>query len=264
MTDAIALRSVQKAYRGRAALAGLDLRVAPGTIHGFVGPNGAGKSTALRILVGIVQRDAGEVRVLGLDPAAHALAIRRRTSYLPGETAVYGHLTGAEFLRFAFSFYPRRDETLRAELEEAFALPLVRKVRTYSAGMKQKLALLATLVPEVDLYVLDEPDRALDASTRVFLRAVLRRLQARGSTLLLSSHHLAEVEALTATTTFVIAGRTVPPDRVAAARSALRRVVRLRLRTPEVALPAGVVEQTREPDGTMRVTVAGDALAWLR
>jgi ABC-2 type transport system ATP-binding protein len=264
VNDAIVLRGVQKAFAGRPALARLDLSVPAGAVHGFVGPNGAGKTTGLRILVGLLRRDAGEARVLGLDPSRQSLAIRRRTCYLPGETNVYSHLTGAEYLEFAASFYPRHDAGLRDELLQGFDLPLPRKVRTYSAGMKQKLALVATLVPDVELYVLDEPDRALDASTRLFLRDVLRRLNRRGRTLLLSSHHLAEVEALTDQLTFLIAGDTVAPERVAAARSALRQVVRLRLRDPRAPLPAGVRERRDEPDGSIRLTVTGDAVAWLR
>lgn len=263
MTDAIALRSVRKSFGAKAALARLDLAVPQGAIHGFVGPNGAGKSTGLRILVGLLQRDAGEAQVLGLDPARAALAIRRRACYLPGETNVYSHLTGDEFLQFALSFYPRQHADLRAEMLSAWELPLAHKVRTYSAGMKQKLALLATLLPDVELYVLDEPDRALDATARLYLRDVLRRLNQRGKTLLLSSHHLAEVEALAAALTFVIEGCTVPAGRVEAARAALRHVVRLRLRDRCSVLPAGVREQTLEPDGALRLTIDGDALQWL-
>ncbi len=263
MTDAIALRAVRKNFGDKVALLQLDLAVPVGAIHGFVGPNGAGKSTGLRILVGLLRRDAGEASVLGLDPNQHALAIRRRTCYLPGETNVYSHLTGDEFLQFALSFYPRQHADLRRELLATWELPLSRKVRTYSAGMKQKLALLATLLPDVELYVLDEPDRALDATARMYLRDVLRRLNQRGKTLLLSSHHLAEVEALASALTFVIDGSTVPSARVDHARAELRHVVRLRPRQQDPPLPDGVRQQTLEPDGTLRLTIDGDALLWL-
>ncbi len=262
--SAIALRGVRKTFGKRVALAELDLQVATGTIHGFVGPNGAGKSTALRLLVGLLRADAGSVQVLGLDPARHGLAVRRRACYLPGETSVYGHLTGGDFLTFALSFYPRLDAALQRDLAEAWPLPLQQKVRTYSAGMKQKLALMACLVPDVELYVLDEPDRALDANARLFLREVLRRPHADGKTLLLSSHHLSEVEALTRELTFVVEGRRIARERVDAARHALRRVLRLRLREPELRLPPGVVEQRLESDGTLRLELSTEPLAWLQ
>lgn len=263
MSAVIALHGVRKRFGTRDALTDLELVVPAGSICGFVGPNGAGKSTGLRILVGLLRRDAGQAQVLGLDPARDALAIRRRTCYLPGETNVYHHLTGQEFLTFALSFYPREVPGLREELLSVWELPLARRVRTYSAGMKQKLALLATLLPDVELYVLDEPDRALDATARLFLRDVLRGLNARGKTILLSSHHLAEVEALATSSTFLVAGATVPAARVEAARAALRQVVRLRLHQ-HTELPDGVVERRTEPDGTLRVVVQGDAFAWLQ
>ncbi|MEZ5965711.1 MAG: ABC transporter ATP-binding protein [Planctomycetota bacterium] len=263
MTAAILLEGVQKAFAGKTALSRLDLHVPRGAMAGFVGPNGAGKSTGLRILVGLLRRDGGRAEVLGLDPDRAALAIRRRTCYLPGETNVYHHLTGAEFLEFALSFYPRRLDDVADELTATWELPLARKVRTYSAGMKQKLALMATLLPDVDLYILDEPDRALDATARLFLREVLHRLNLRGKTILLSSHHLAEVEALTSQLTFVIGGASVPGDRIEAARAALRHVVRIRLRRSDASLPAGVRTRSVEADGTLRLEVEGDAFSWL-
>src|SRR5690606_21191538 len=162
----IELTSVQKSYEHRAVLHDIHLAVPKGQLLGLVGPNGAGKSTLLRLLVGLVQRSAGKVQVAGHDPALDSLAIRRRCCYLPGETGVYQQMTGAGFLKFALGFYPEQSLDLKERLLTEFALPLNKRVRSYSAGMKQKLALVAALVPDVDLYLLDEPDRALDASVR--------------------------------------------------------------------------------------------------
>ncbi len=263
MSTALELRSVRKAFRGKPALRAADLCVETGTIHGFVGPNGAGKTTCLRLLVGLLQRDDGDLAVFGLDPRTHALAIRRRCAYLPGETSLYPYLTGGEFLDFALSFYPSHDAGTRRAMQAAWPLPLERKVRTYSAGMKQKLALLATLVPDVELYVLDEPDRALDATARLFLRDRLRELQARGKTILLSSHHLADVEALASKLTFLMDGSTVPAARVETARARLREELRIRVRQDTV-LPDGTCEVVPDHDGTLRIKTAGDPLAWVQ
>jgi ABC-2 type transport system ATP-binding protein len=257
----IEARGVAKAFGERRALAGFDLELGPAEIVGFVGPNGAGKSTFLRILLGLVPRDAGAVAVLGLDPARDDLAIRRRVAYLPGETSVYSFMTGTEFLRFALGFHPRTQELPRAAAE-LFELPLDRKIRQYSAGMKQKLALLATLRPDVELYVLDEPDRALDATARLQLRELLGWLRGRGKSVLLSSHHLAEVDALGNRCVFLFDGRRVADDRLAQARETLRREVRLRL-CRELALPDGTRSVDREPDGSLRIMVEGDPLQWL-
>jgi ABC-2 type transport system ATP-binding protein len=260
---AIELRGLRKAFGDKQVLRGCELAVGRGELLGLVGPNGAGKSTLLRTLLGLVRRDAGDVHVLGLDPARDALAIRERTLYLPGETGVYLQMTGQQFLAFALGFYPRHDEARRARLLDAFALPLQRRVRTYSAGMKQKLALVATLVPDVDLYVLDEPDRALDASVRFVLRDVLLGMKRVGKTIVLSSHHLGEVEALADRLEFLLDGAFVPPARLLAARAQLRLRPRVRLR-PGAALPAGAREVQREPDGTLVIETVGDPMQWLR
>jgi ABC-2 type transport system ATP-binding protein len=261
--NAIEVGGLRKCYGERTILHGIDFRVGRGELVGLVGPNGAGKSTLLRSLVGLVRRDAGAMQVLGHDPATASLAIRRAASYLPGETGIWQQMTGAEFLRFALGFYPRHRAALHVQLETAFALPLQRPVRSYSAGMKQKLALLATLVPDVDLYLLDEPDRALDASVRFVLRDVLLGLRAAGKTIVLSSHHLAEVETLADRLEFLFDGRFVAPAMLAAARAQLGRRLRLRLRDA-AALPPGAAVLATEPDGTLVVEASAEPLVWLR
>ncbi|MFN3240074.1 MAG: ABC transporter ATP-binding protein [Planctomycetota bacterium] len=264
MSDAVVdVQGLVKRYDQRPVLRGLDLRVEPGQLLGLIGPNGAGKSTLLRTLVGLVERSDGAVRMFGLDPQRDALAIRRRTSYLPGETGVYQQMRGAAFLDFALGFYPRHDTALRDELLDAFALPLNQRVRSYSAGMKQKIALVATLVPDVDLYLLDEPDRALDASVRFFVRDVLRRVKQRGKTIVLSSHHLSEVETLADRLEFLLDGALVPAARVRDARLALRRQPRIRLHDGHT-LPPGAQVVREEPDGMLVVQTDDDAVRWLQ
>jgi ABC-2 type transport system ATP-binding protein len=261
MSSTVSIRDLRKSFAGKRVLDGLDLHVDAGEIVGFLGPNGAGKSTCLRVLVGLVDRDGGDVTVHGIDPRVNSLGVRRLTSYLPGETSVYGYMTGGEFLDFALGFYSAT-RALPPPVAAAFELPLDRKVRTYSAGMKQKLALRATLCAEVDLYVLDEPDRALDASARFALREVLLDLRTAGKSILLSSHHMSEVEALADRSVFLFRGKSPSASAVAAARADLRRDVRLRL-TREVALPPGTRSVEREPDGTLRVQTIASPYAWL-
>ncbi len=260
---AVALRGLTKAYGQRTVLRGIDLQVARGEVLGLVGPNGAGKSTLLRTLVGLVARTGGDVAVLGMDPARHSLAVRHRTSYLPGETGVYLQMTGAQFLAFALGFHRRIDTARRDALLAGFGLPLSARVRSYSAGMKQKLALVATLAPEVDLYLLDEPDRALDASVRLFLRDALMALRAAGKTIVLSSHHLAELESLADRLEFLHEGSLVAAQRLADARARLRRWTRVRLRAG-ASLPPSTRVERRERDGTLVVETDGDPLVWIR
>lgn len=256
-------QGVRKAYGGREVLRGIDLTVCAGEIVGLVGPNGAGKSTWLRCVTGLTRRSAGSIDVLGQDPARAPLAVRGSVSYLPGETSVYENMRGREFVRFALSFYPSTQQDIVDSLSEAFELPMGQKVRTYSAGMKQKLALIASLAPDVAIYLLDEPDRALDASTRLRIREVLLELRSRGKSIVLSSHHLHEVKLIADRTEFLVAGRMVPTDEIQAIEDRLRRRVWLRL-TPGTPEPPGAQALRREPDGTTLFDVDGDPVTWLQ
>ena len=258
----IELSQVGKKFGVKPALQGLDMKVEPGEFVGLIGPNGSGKSTCLRLLLGIIRRDSGQIRVLGMDPNRDSLRIRENCSYLPGETSVYQGMRGREFLHFALSFYPTLQDDVMEELMEGFALPLQKRVHTYSAGMKQKLALMASLIPDVEIYILDEPDRALDASVRFFLRSMLRKLNARKKTILLSSHHLSEIEALSNRQVFLMEGTAIEAARVEEARKLLERRVRLRLRDG-VQIPSDAEEIRRDVDGTVYVVPHGDPVGWL-
>ena len=251
-----------KIFGDKTVLDRVGFQLAAGEVVGFVGPNGAGKSTCLRCLVGLVFREHGTVRVLGMDPDHSAVAIRHQCCYLPGETSIYRNMTGDEFLEFAVSLYPRHHADILEFVMDRFSLPMRRKVRKYSAGMKQKLALMATLVPDVQLYILDEPDRALDATSRFFLRELLSRLRDRGKTILLSSHHLAEVESVAHRLVFLEGGRIVPDQRVAEARAKLRQHVRLRV-ADGTTLPEGAEELSRDADGTILLRTPGNPLDWV-
>lgn len=263
MSAAVLVEGLSVGFGAREVLRRVDLEVGTGELLGLIGPNGAGKSTLLRTLVGLVPRKAGAVHVVGRDPAREPLAVRRTTSYLPGEAGVYLQLTGAQFLDFALGFHRQLDHARRQRLQERFALPLQQKVRSYSAGMKQKLMLLATLVPDVELYLLDEPDRALDASVRFQLRDELLAMQQAGKTIVLSSHHLGEVEALADRLVFLLDGAFVPEARLDAARATLRRRPRVRL-CPGHDVPAGASLVQREADDTLVVATDGDPMDWLR
>lgn len=254
--------SVHKAFRTKIALRGVDFTVEPGSIVGVVGPNGSGKTTCLRIILGLLRQDAGNVRVLGMNPAHDSLRIRQHCCYLPGETSLYQNMRGSEFLHFALSFYANLQDDVMSQLMGTFQLPLQKKVRSYSAGMKQQLALMATLIPDVELYVLDEPDRALDATTRFFLRDVLRDLRSRGKTFLLSSHHLQDVESLADDLVFILDGASISAQRIADAREVLRGRVRVKLRAG-TELPDRATRLHTDVDGTVHVTPHGDLAAWV-
>lgn len=260
--NAIEIQALHKRFGSKRVLDGVELAVPAEGIVGFVGPNGAGKSTCLRILIGLTPRDQGRVQVLGMDPRRDSMRIRKHSCYLPGETSVYGNMRGADFLDFAWSLYPERQDDVLELFHDEYQLPLRRRVHTYSAGMKQKLALLATLVPDVALYILDEPDRALDATARFVLRDAIRLLRTKGKTVLLSSHHLGEVETLADDLRFLLHGRIVPDAELQAARARLSRQLRLRLK-PGHQLPPGAELLREEPGGDLILQPQQPPLQWL-
>ncbi|GAA2644995.1 ABC transporter ATP-binding protein [Paractinoplanes durhamensis] len=209
MTPVIEIDGLVKRFGAFTAVDGLDLRVEPGSVHGFLGPNGAGKSTTIRVLLGLYRPTAGQVTVLGLDPARHAAEVTRQISYVPGDVALWPNLTGQEVLDALGGLRGRRDEEAERRLATDFALDTRRRVRTYSKGNRQKVVLVAAFAAPTDLLILDEPTSGLDPLMEQLFQRCVREASAAGRTVLLSSHLLAEVEDVCDTVTIIKDGRLV-------------------------------------------------------
>ena len=209
MTKAIEIRGLTKSFGSTRALDGLDLAVEVGAVHGFLGPNGAGKTTTLRILLGMLHKDSGEATLLGGDPWTDAVALHRRLAYVPGDVALWPSLTGGETIDVLGRLRGGLDPARRSELLDAFALDPRTKVSAYSKGNRQKVALVAALAADVELYVFDEPTDGLDPLMSEVFRDQVLRLHAEGRTVLLSSHVLAEVDAVCDRVSIVRSGRIV-------------------------------------------------------
>src|SRR5216683_2465796 len=165
MSKAIDVAGLRKSYGKVTALDGLDLNVASGEVHGFLGPNGAGKTTTIRILLGLLRKDGGEVSLLGGDPWRDAVALHRRLAYVPGDVTLWPSLTGGEIIDLLGALRGGLDHDRRAELLKRFELDPRMKARHYSRGNRQKVALIAALASDSELLLLDEPtgdDAALD------------------------------------------------------------------------------------------------------
>ncbi len=254
VTPPVHVKSLVKRFGSFTALNGLDLDVAAGEVHGFLGPNGAGKSTTIRVLLGLYRTDSGTVRVLGADPARDAAAINRRVSYVPGDVALWPNLTGGQVLDALAGLRGARDRRREQELVEAFDLDPSKRVRTYSKGNRQKVALVAALSAPTELLVLDEPTSGLDPlMERVFTDQV-RLLAGQGRTVLLSSHILAEVQSLCSAVTIIKAGRVVEHGDLTTLR-------RLSLTTVELVPDELVRAQVLAGLEGLGVTVAGDHLS---
>ena len=200
-------RSLVKRFGAVTALDGLDLSVRTGEIHGFLGPNGAGKSTTIRALLGQLRLSSGTVAVFGQDAWRHAVDIHSRLAYVPGDTMLWPNLTGGQCIDLLGGFHGAMNRARRDELVERFDLDPTRRFRTYSKGNRQKVALVAALACDVELLVLDEPTSGLDPLMEAVFQAVVTERSASGTSVLLSSHILAEVETLCDRLTVVCAGR---------------------------------------------------------
>ncbi|KPI02593.1 Monosaccharide-transporting ATPase [Actinobacteria bacterium OK074] len=234
MTNAITVAGLHKSFGTTQALAGLDLTVSTGEVHGFLGPNGAGKSTAIRVLLGLLRADAGAAQVLGRDPWTDAVDLHRRLAYVPGDVTLWRNLSGGEVIDLYGRLRGGLDAHRRAELLDAFELDPAKKGRTYSKGNRQKVALVAAFASDVDLLVLDEPTSGLDPLMEEVFQRCVTDARDRGRTVLLSSHILSEVEELCDRVSIIRRGATVESGSLAELRHLTRTSV-----TAELAAPAG-------------------------
>ncbi len=199
----IEFRHVSKSYaKGQVkAVDDLTLTVQPGEIFGFLGPNGAGKTTTLKLIVGLLRPDTGTILVEGLDIRKNPLAVKEITTYVPDTPAIYERLTGLEYLNFIGDVYgvPKAARLERIEkwldvfeLAPAVASP----IQSYSHGMKQKIVLIAALLPAPRVMILDEPMVGLDARAAHHMKEMMREHCDRGGTLFFSTHIMEVAEKL--------------------------------------------------------------------
>jgi len=232
----ICLEQLTKVFGDVRALDGLNLTVDAGEVHGFLGPNGAGKSTALRVLLGLMKATSGRAELFGGDPWNDAPRLHRRLAYVAGDVALWPGLTGGQCLDVLGSVHGGVDERRRAELIARFELDPTKRVRDYSKGNRQKVALIAALAADAELLLLDEPTSGLDPLMEQAFQRCIRERREDGVTVLLSSHIMSEVEALADRVSIIRQGRTVTTGSLAD----LRRHTRTDVHAVTTADPAGL------------------------
>lgn len=261
MNDVISATGLVKNFGATRALDGLDLSVAPGEVHGFLGPNGAGKTTTLRILLGLLRADAGEVTLLGGDPWADTVELHRRLAFVPGDVELWPNLTGGEAIDLLARLRGTFDERRRDELCERFDLDPTKKGKTYSKGNRQKVALIAALASDVELLLLDEPTAGLDPLMEAVFQDVIREVKAAGHTVLLSSHILAQVEVLADRISIIRQGKIVESGSLRDLRHLTRTTVTVETDRPVEPLAAVAgVHDLEQIDGQVRFQVDGDSV----
>jgi ABC-2 type transport system ATP-binding protein len=238
MTSAIVVSGLHKSYGSTHALDGLDLDVATGEVHGFLGPNGAGKSTTIRVLLGLLKGDAGDVSLLGGDPWRDAATLHRRLAYVPGDVNLWPNLTGGEVIDLLGRLRGGLDPKKRDDLLRRFDLDPTKKGRTYSKGNRQKVALVAALASDVELLILDEPTSGLDPLMEEVFRQCIEDERQRDRTVLLSSHILSEVEALCDRISIIRKGKVVESGTLAD----LRHLTRTSIQAELAASPNGLAQ----------------------
>jgi ABC-2 type transport system ATP-binding protein len=258
MASTIGVTGLVKTFGRTRALDGLELTVRAGEVHGFLGPNGSGKSTTIRVLLGLLRADAGQVRLLDGDPWRDAVALHRRLAYVPGDVTLWPNLTGGEVIDLLGRLRCGIDPGRRAELIARFELDPTMKARAYSKGNRVKVALVAALASDVELLLLDEPTSGLDPLMEEVFRACIIEERQRGRTVLLSSHLLDEVEAVCDRVTIIRDGKAVESGSLAELRHLTHTAISVELAGPPIGLAELPGVHDLHIDGT-RVRLKVDA-----
>jgi ABC-2 type transport system ATP-binding protein len=261
MTTAIATAGLVKTFGPTRALDGLDLTVQAGEVHGFLGPNGAGKSTTIRVLLGLLRADSGQVTMLGGDPWHDAVTLHRRLAYVPGDVELWPNLTGGEAIDLLGRLRGGLNKARRDELIDRFDLDPRKKGRTYSKGNRQKVAIVAALASDAELLLLDEPTAGLDPLMEVVFQDVINQMKTEGRTVLLSSHILAQVEKLADRISIIRLGKIVQSGTLAEMRHLTRTTIEAHTATPVSGLEnlAGI-HDADVSDGRVSFAVDGEHL----
>jgi ABC-2 type transport system ATP-binding protein len=261
MAEIIQITGLVKEYGATRALDGLDLNVAQGEVHGLLGPNGAGKTTTLRILLGLLRRDAGEIAVMGRDPWVDAVELHGRLAYVPGDVELWPNLTGGEAIDLLGRLRGGLDRDRRDELIGRFDLDPTKKGRSYSKGNRQKVAIVAALASDAELLVLDEPTAGLDPLMEVVFQDVISRMKQEGRTVLLSSHILAQVEKLADRISIIRGGKVVQTGTLTEMRHLTRTTIEAHTVDPAIGMEAlHGIRDLESSDGRVRFSVDGENL----
>lgn len=228
MKELVKVGGLKKKFGKFEALQDVSFTVNQGEVLGFIGPNGAGKSTTIRILLGNIKRDGGNAHVFGKDVWNDRLNIHKRLSYVPGEVALWGNLTGGEIIDLLLKLHGNGSRKRRDALIKKFELDPKKKAKSYSKGNRQKVGLIAALAADSDLYIFDEPTSGLDPLMEMVFQEEVERIRSDGKAVILSSHILSEVDRLADQVAIIRKGKVVETGSLEQLRHLTRSCVTMR------------------------------------
>ena len=260
METVIQTTNLTKFYGKSRGIKDVSITVNKGDIFGFLGPNGAGKSTTIRTLLDFIRPTGGTASIFGMDCRKDSVAIRKRIGYIPGDFGLYGHMTGWKFLEYFGKVRGGYDAANASKLAKRMDIKLDRKMKEYSRGMRQKVAIIQAFMNSPDLIVMDEPTNGLDPLVQQTFMEMLREEADRGCTIFMSSHVLSEVEKTCNRVAIIKDGAIVAEEQVEALRQKSGKVLEVKFAEPltkEIFYLPGVSNVVRN-NGSYRMTVTGN------
>ena len=225
----IETNNLTKYYGKIKGIEDLTFSVKKGEIFGFLGPNGAGKTTTIRTLLGYLYPTRGSATIFGKNIEDYIVDIKKEVAYIPGDLNIYGHLTGKEFLNY-FEVLRNREMTLLEELSKIFNVPLDRKLKGYSRGMKQKIGIIQAFMDDPEMVIMDEPTLGLDPLLQQKFYDFLIKQKKRGKTMFLSSHILSEVDRVCDRVGIIKDGNLIALEDVETLKSKRGKIVKLKIK----------------------------------
>ena len=247
------IKSLTKWYGSVCAVENVSFDIDQGEIFGYLGPNGSGKTTTIRIFLDFIRASAGRARLFGLDSHAHSSKIKSRIGYVPGEYGIYEEMRGFEYLRFLGALRGYRKPPLRDRLIEIFSLDISKRIKSYSHGTKQKLAVVQAFMHDPELLILDEPTIGLDPLMQQRFYELLMEMKNRGKTIFLSSHILSEVEKVCDRVGILREGKLVAIHEIS-------EIKKIRLKSIEISFKQEINKSVFRLDGVRKVEKDGNTI----
>jgi len=259
--DIIETKNLTKYYRKIKGIEDVTFSVKQGEIFGFLGPNGAGKTTTIRTLLGLLKPTSGKAYIFGLDIEEDGIEIKQDIGYIPGDLNLYGHLTGGQLLDY-FTSLRSSDMYLLDELLSIFEVPLDRKIKGYSKGMKQKLGIIQAFMHDPELVIMDEPTASLDPLLQQEFYKFLHEEKKKGRTMFFSSHILSEVDKVCDRVAIIRDGNIVALEDVDTLKNKKGKIIRVKIKEQPSKFRGP--KQIKVKDGWIQFVASDDIDHWIK